>query len=106
MRVLPNFRRERQRVPQAHIVDLFVPGLGGKTDPVGPSPLIIHREQARTLALSLHTYPLSLPFFLSRACVGLRLPPTFYFASRYRGVWRFALGLLGRAPALCTCARA
>jgi len=30
---------------QAKIVDKFVPGLGGKTDPVGPSPVIIHIEQ-------------------------------------------------------------
>ena len=30
---------------QAKIVDKFVPGLGGKTDPVGPSPIIIHVEQ-------------------------------------------------------------
>ena len=30
---------------QAKIVDKFVPGLGGKTDPVGPSPVIIHVDQ-------------------------------------------------------------
>ena len=30
---------------QANIVNKFVPGLGGKTDPVGPSPVIIHKRQ-------------------------------------------------------------
>ena len=30
---------------QAKIVEKFVPGLGGKTDPVGPSPVIIHVNQ-------------------------------------------------------------
>ena len=32
---------------QKKIVDKFVPGLGGKTDPVGPSPVIIHVDQLR-----------------------------------------------------------
>lgn len=32
---------------QAKVVDKFVPGLGGKTDPVGPSPVIIHVEQLK-----------------------------------------------------------
>ena len=35
---------------QAHIVELFVPGLGGKTDPVGPSPLIISKAQLKQVA--------------------------------------------------------
>ena len=30
---------------QANIVNKFVPGLGGKTDSVGPSPVIIHKRQ-------------------------------------------------------------
>ena len=29
------------------MVDKFVPGLGGKTDPVGPSPVMIHVEQLK-----------------------------------------------------------
>ena len=32
---------------QANIVNKFVPGLGGRTDPVGPSPVIIHVSQLR-----------------------------------------------------------
>ena len=32
---------------QASVVDKFVPGLGGKTDPVGPSPVMIHVEQLK-----------------------------------------------------------
>ena len=32
---------------QAKVVDKFVPGLGGKTDPVGPSPVMIHVEQLK-----------------------------------------------------------
>lgn len=35
---------------QAKIVDKFVPGLGGKTDPVGPSPVIIHKAQLLQMA--------------------------------------------------------
>ena len=34
---------------QAKIVDKFVPGLGGKTDPVGPSPVIIHVRQLQQM---------------------------------------------------------
>jgi hypothetical protein len=34
---------------QAKIVNKFVPGLGGKTDPIGPSPLIIHVEQLKAV---------------------------------------------------------
>ena len=30
---------------KAHIVEKFVAGLGGKTDPVGPSPVIVHVTQ-------------------------------------------------------------
>eukprot|EP00966_Prymnesium_polylepis_P060483 1403361-Prymnesium_polylepis.1 len=32
---------------QAKIVDKFVAGLGGKTDPIGPSPVIIHVDQLK-----------------------------------------------------------
>lgn len=35
---------------QANIVNKFVPGLGGKTDPVGPSPVIIHKSQLVKIA--------------------------------------------------------
>ena len=35
---------------QANIVNKFVPGLGGNTDPVGPSPVIIHKDQLVKLA--------------------------------------------------------
>ena len=35
---------------QANIVNKFVPGLGGKTDPVGPSPVIIHVDQLKKVA--------------------------------------------------------
>ena len=35
---------------QANIVNKFVPGLGGKTDPVGPSPVIIHKKQLERMA--------------------------------------------------------
>ena len=35
---------------QANIVNKFVPGLGGKTDPVGPSPVIIHKSQLLKIA--------------------------------------------------------
>lgn len=43
--------RANARSPaQANIVEKFVPGLGGKTDPIGPSPLIIHKEQLRRVA--------------------------------------------------------
>lgn len=35
---------------QAGVVDRISPGLGGKTDPVGPSPLLIHKEQLRRIA--------------------------------------------------------
>ena len=35
---------------QASVVDKFVPGLGGKTDPVGPSPVIIHVEMLKQAA--------------------------------------------------------
>ena len=35
---------------QANIVNKFVPGLGGKTDPVGPSPVIIHKSQLLQIA--------------------------------------------------------
>ena len=35
---------------QASVVDKFVPGLGGKTDPVGPSPVIMHVEQLKQAA--------------------------------------------------------
>merc|ERR1712185_500748 len=35
---------------QANIVNKFVPGLGGNTDPVGPSPVIIHKAQLKEIA--------------------------------------------------------
>ena len=38
---------------QAKIVDKFVPGLGGKTDPVGPSPVIIHVDQLKKVRAPL-----------------------------------------------------
>ena len=43
---------------QAAIVDKFVPGLGGKTDPVGPSPVIMHVEQLKQAATLLASRPL------------------------------------------------
>jgi hypothetical protein len=60
LRPLPNLASETMPVGfnfgymvawgQANIVNKFVPGLGGKTDPVGPSPVIIHKAQLKQLA--------------------------------------------------------
>ena len=41
---------------QASVVDRFVPGLGGKTDPVGPSPVIIHVEQLKQITPLWHDF--------------------------------------------------
>ena len=41
---------------QAKIVDKFVPGLGGKTDPVGPSPVIIHVAQLEKMVQPWYDY--------------------------------------------------
>lgn len=41
---------------QANIVNKFVPGLGGKTDPVGPSPVIIHKAQLKQIVDSWYDF--------------------------------------------------
>ena len=43
------------------MVDKFVPGLGGKTDPVGPSPVMIHVEQLKQVMpmVSYHMHVMS-----------------------------------------------
>lgn len=45
---------------QAKIVDKFVPGLGGKTDPVGPSPVIIHVEQLKKMVQPWYDFTLKI----------------------------------------------
>ncbi len=45
---------------QAKIVDKFVPGLGGKTDPVGPSPVIIHVEQLQRIVQPWYDFTLKI----------------------------------------------
>ena len=45
---------------QANIVNKFVPGLGGKTDPVGPSPVIIHVDQLKQVARPWHDFTLKI----------------------------------------------
>ena len=43
---------------QASVVDRFVKGLGGKTDPVGPSPVMIHVEQLARVVEPWHQFTL------------------------------------------------
>ena len=45
---------------QASIVDKFVPGLGGKTDPVGPSPVLIHVAQLKRVVTPWHDFTLKI----------------------------------------------
>ena len=85
---------------QANIVNKFVPGLGGKTDPVGPSPVIIHVDQlkkvARCVLLPPPTpHPLSPPPHLHRLHLLHRCRPWHDFTLKIMGD-REAVQVTGR----------